>query len=167
MMIPSARSCGAGPRSTIRTLVDRPFARFVTRSQCAERIARVGSDHRVHVEPDAAGGFPAVEFLAVIRGQPFSGLENPRRAATWRCRRDPRGAPWKTPSQTHDHDPDGSSHATALPILSSKRRVRQGQHEALLFQRPCKCPTTKSLARHRGHGRRHGSCGQSPTGEVP
>jgi hypothetical protein len=93
--------------------------------QCAERIVRVGCDHRVHVEPFAARGFLAVEFLTVIGGQPFSGLEYPRRAATWRCRRHPRGTAWKIRSQTHDHNPDGSLHA--LRSVAGAVDDRQGR----------------------------------------
>jgi hypothetical protein len=37
----------------------------------------MGSDQRVHVEPDAAGRDPAVEFLAVIGGQTLAGFETP------------------------------------------------------------------------------------------
>ena len=83
----------------------------------------MGGDHRVHVEPDTAGGSPALEFLAVIGGQAFSGLEDPRPAATWRCHRDPRGAAWKTRSQAHDHDRYGSLHAlgsVAAPCMTDK-----------------------------------------------
>jgi hypothetical protein len=83
----------------------------------------VGCDHRVHVEPFSASGYPAVEFLTVIGGQPFSGLEDPRHAATWRCRRNTRGAAWKTRSQTHDHDPEGSLHG----LRSLAGAVHDGQ----------------------------------------
>ena len=87
-------------------------------------------DHRVHIESDAASGCPAVEFLAVIRSQSFSGLQDPRRAATWRCQRNPRGAAWKTGTQTHDHDADGSSHrlrSVAGPVHhgQGRRAVRR------------------------------------------
>ena len=120
---------------------------------CAERIAGVSRDHRVHIEAAAARSFPAVEFLAVVGGQPFSGLQNRRRAATWRCRRDPRGAAWKTGTQTHDHDPDGSSHAlrsVAGPVHDgqiqmgrmllrlSMRRIPWGLNPSPIVCQPCR-----------------------------
>jgi hypothetical protein len=71
----------------------RPTVRQVRDAkQCSERVAGVGRDHRVHVESDPASGYLAVDFLTVVGGQPFLGLENARRAPTWRSHRDPRGA---------------------------------------------------------------------------
>jgi hypothetical protein len=57
--------------------------------------------------------------------QPFSCFESPRRATTWRCHGDPRGAAWETDCQTYDHDPDGSSHA--LRSLAGAQHHGQGR----------------------------------------
>ena len=107
-------------------------------------------DHGVHVVADAASGYPAVEFLTVIGRQPLSCFESPRRTATWRCHRDPRGAAWETRRQAYDHDPDGSSHA--LRSVAAAQHDGQGRpavrrprdpsvKNRRLFRLPCRLRT--------------------------
>ena len=70
----------------------RPAIREVRDAKpCAKRIAGVGRDHSVHVEPDTARRNLAVEVLPVIGSEPFLGLENGRRSPGRRSHRGPRG----------------------------------------------------------------------------
>jgi hypothetical protein len=84
----------------------------------------MGRNHRLHVEPRAAGGDLTIEPWPVIGGKPLTDLENRTGSADrYRCFR-PRGARGKDQRQHWNDDACYATHSHLARFTITKRAVR-------------------------------------------